>query len=153
MKTITRCLLVQILFAAWICAASTNEPPKAVGHRVKQDLTKWDANANGRLDRDEMEAFKKDSLRERQVQQDARARTAIDARKLDEAARRTRMVPPSLVKQYDSNSNSLIDLNEWKLYRQDVARQTKEKRAARLTAATNALNPASVVSTNTPSGP
>ncbi|MCW5555060.1 MAG: hypothetical protein KIS67_23210 [Verrucomicrobiae bacterium] len=118
-----------------------------------QNLTKWDANQNGRLDREEMEAFRKDRIREYREQQKARTQAAIEARKLEETARRTRMVPPALLKQYDANTNGLIDPDEWTAYRKEVDRLTAEKRAARLAAlpaATNGVASASAVSTNAP---
>src|SRR6266487_3478716 len=129
MKTMTNGFLVLILFGASLSWASASEQPKAAGRHVEPDISKWDANQNGRLDGDEMAAFQRDKNRERQEQQEARAKAAIEARKLDEAVHRTRMVPPSQIKQYDTNANGLIDLDEWKIYRADVARRTAEKRS------------------------
>ncbi len=94
----------------------------------------------------------RDKIRERQEQQEARAKAAIEARKLYEAARRTRMVPPTQIKQYDANTNGLIDLDEWQVYRADLARRTAEKRAARL-AATKSASSSTAVFTNAPSPP
>jgi hypothetical protein len=149
-------VIVTLLTLAGMCAllaAETNAPTplKAAGRHVVPDLSKWDANQNGRLERDELAAFQRDQIRERQAQQEARAQAAIAAGKLDEAARRTRMLTPTQLKQYDTNTNGLIDLEEWQVYRADVARRTAEKRAARLAAATHSHAPSTVISTNSPS--
>ena len=69
-------------------------------------------------------------MRESIAQHEARPQAAVESRKMEEAARRTWMVPPTLLKQYDTNAKNLIDLSEWKLYRQNVARQTAAKRTA-----------------------
>ena len=153
MKTIITGFLALILFGTSVCWTFAGEQPKPVGHHGEPDISKWDANQNGRIDNDEAAAFQRAKIRERQEQQEARRQAAIEARKLDEAARLTRMVPPTQVKQYDRNGNGLIDPNEWAVYRQDVNRQVAEKRAARLAAATNSAAPASVISTNGPSRP
>ncbi len=153
MKTIITGFLALILFGTSVCWTFAGELLKPVGHHGEPDISKWDANQNGRIDNDEAAAFQRAKIRERQEQQEARRQAAIEARKLDEAARLTRMVPPTQVKQYDRNGNGLIDPNEWAVYRQDVNRQVAEKRAARLAAATNSAAPASVISTNGPSRP
>jgi len=153
MKTIITGFLALILFGTSVCWTFAGKQPKPVGHHGEPDISKWDANQNGRIDNDEAAAFQRAKIRERQEQQEARRQAAIEARKLDEAARLTRMVPPTQVKQYDRNGNGLIDPNEWAVYRQDVNRQVAEKRAARLAAATNSAAPASVISTNGPSRP
>jgi|ERR1043166_3687953 hypothetical protein len=151
MKTIIKtatCFVVLILFGTSVSWLSAGDQPKPVGRHGEPDISKWDANQNGRIDNDEAAAFQRAKIRERQEQQEARRQAAIEARKLDEAARLTRMVPPTQVKQYDRNGNGLIDPNEWAVYRQDVNRQVAEKRAARLAAATNSAAPAIVISTN-----
>ncbi len=142
--------LVLILFGTSVCCTFAGEQPKPVG---EPDISKWDANQNGRIDNDEAAAFQRAKIRERQEQQEARRQAAIEARKLDEAVHRTRMVPPTQIKQYDTNGNGLIDLDEWKVYRADVARRTAERRVARLAAATNSAAPSSLISTNPPSRP
>lgn len=142
---------IVVVFAAHICIAQSNTPAarKPVGRHVTQDLSKWDANKNGRLDGEEQEAFRRDRIREHQAQLDARAKAAVEVRKFDEAASRTRMVPPAKVKQYDANGNGLIDADEWTAYRKEVDRLTAEKRAARLGTA----NPGSESSTGSPPKP
>ncbi|HEY9171482.1 MAG TPA: hypothetical protein VI136_04270 [Verrucomicrobiae bacterium] len=147
--------------AIWAAESSPNAPaaPKPVGRHVTQDISKWDANRNGRLDGEEQAAFRRDRIREHQTELDTRAKAAVEVRKFDEAARRTRMMPPAKLKQYDTNGNGLMDADEWKAYRKDVDRLTAERRAARLGAATNAAAPpthvggyvsSSAVSTNSP---
>ena len=155
MKTTTNSILALILSGIWACWATAGEQPKAVGRHVEPDIPKWDADKNGRLDGDEMDAMQREKIRERQDQQEARRNAAVEARKLDEAARRTRMVPPSQLKEYDKNGNGLIDLDEWTIYRKDMKQLIAEKRAARLAAANAATNaaPASVDSTSPPSKP
>jgi hypothetical protein len=68
--------------------------------------------------------------RERNRQQfenfQAQAKAAAEARRLQNAARLTSMVPASLVKQYDANGNGLIDPSEWRKYRADVNKRTAE---------------------------
>lgn len=134
---------IALVLAAQASVAQNNTPtaPKPVGRHVKQDISKWDADKNGRLDGDEQAAFRRDRIREHQAQLDARAKAAVEVRKFDEAARRTRMVPPAKVKQYDANGNGLIEPDEWAAYRQEVDRLTAEKRAARLGAANSAAAP------------
>ena len=122
MKTIvtnssrTAIIVAQLSFTSafsWLSAQTNSAAaPKVVGHHVVPDTSKWDANQNGRLDGDEMAALQRDKIRGPQEQQEARAKAAIEAGKLDEAARRTRMVPPTHIKQYDPNTNGLIDLDE-----------------------------------------
>jgi hypothetical protein len=57
---------------------------------------------------------------------ETQAKAAAEARRLQNAARLTSMVPASLVKQYDSNGNGLIDPSEWRKYRADVDKRTAE---------------------------
>lgn len=142
---------IALVLAAQTSIAQSNTPatPKPVGRHVTQDLSRWDANKNGRLDGEEQEAFRRDRIREHQAQLDARAKAAVEVRKFDEAASRTRMVPPAKVKQYDANGNGLIDPDEWTAYRKEVDRLTAEKRAARLSTAT----PGSESSTGSPPKP
>lgn len=140
---------VSIGLATQVLVAQSNTPAalKPVGRKVQQDISKWDANKNGRLDGEEQAAFRRDRIREHEAELDTRAKAAAEVRKFDEAARRTRMVPPAKVKQYDANGNGLIDPDEWTAYRKEVDRLTAEKRAARLAALPAATNG---VSTNSP---
>jgi Skp family chaperone for outer membrane proteins len=128
-------------------AIASERPP---GQRIQQDISKWDKNQDGLLSGDEMDAFRKDKLRERQAQAEARAKAAAVTRSLEEAARHTRLVPPSVLPRYDLNTNGLMDMAEWQAYRQDIERRTAEKRQAHL--ATNAPVPASASFTNPPAG-
>ena len=154
-RTIITGITVGLALRTLFAQSNTPVAPQPVGRHVAQNITKWDANKNGRLDGDEIGAMQRAKIQERQEQQEARRKAAIEARKLDEAARRTRMVPPTQLKQYDTNTNGLIDLDEWTIYRKDMKQLTAEKRAARLAATTNAATnaPASVISSDPPSKP
>jgi hypothetical protein len=57
---------------------------------------------------------------------EAQAKASAEARRLQNAARLTSMVPANLVKQYDTNGNGLIDPPEWRKYRADVDKRTAE---------------------------
>src|SRR6266496_5580235 len=120
MKTIITGFLALILFGTSLCWTFAGEQPKPVGHHGEPDISKWDANQNGRIDNDEAAAFQRAKIRERQEQQEARRQAAIEARKLDEAARLTRMVPPTQVKQYDLFVNAPVDPNECALSLHDA---------------------------------
>ena len=147
-----------LLFFGSICLSSVAEtngsaPLIVAARHVQPNFSKLDANQNGRIDADEAAAYQRAKIRERQEKLEAERKAALEARKLDEAARRTRMVSPNQLKQYDTNTNGLIDLDEWQIYRADVARRTAEKRAARLAAAANSAAPSTVISTNAPARP
>ncbi len=109
--------VVTLSFLGCVCMSAGAQTkrataPEVAGHHVQRDITKWDVNQNERLDGDELAAMQRAKIRERQEQQEARAKAVIEARKLDEAARRTRMVSPTQIKQYDTNTNGSIDLDE-----------------------------------------
>ncbi|HEY9172940.1 MAG TPA: hypothetical protein VI136_11695 [Verrucomicrobiae bacterium] len=131
-RTIITSIALALAALASTAQTNTSAAPKPVGRHVTQDLSKWDANKNGRLDGEEQAAFRRDRIREHEAELDTRAKAAAEVRKFDEAARRTRMMPPAQLKQYDLNKNGLLDADEWKAYRKEVDRLTAEKRAARL---------------------
>lgn len=93
-RTIIAGIAVVLAAQAFIAQSNTPAAPKPVGQHVMQDISKWDVNKHGRLDGAELEAFRRDRIRKHQAEREGRAKAAAEARKLDEAARRTRLMPP-----------------------------------------------------------
>jgi hypothetical protein len=130
MKTeLTAITIAAVLLAGCItpCAAADPGVPRAVGRQVHQDISKWDLNKNGSLDGKEMEAFRKDALRERHVQFAAIAKAAAEVRRQETIAHTNRFIPPALRKQYDSNGDGLLDSAEYQKYRQDLQKRKAER--------------------------
>src|SRR5947207_2527349 len=95
-------------------AANSGAPPESrpAGRHIQQDISKWDLNHNGRLDPDEMQAYRRDKLKEQREQLEARAKAAADARRAAEVARYNRFASPALLKKYDANTNGILEPEE-----------------------------------------
>ncbi len=72
-------LVVLVFLKASAADPATNAPstPTPAGQRLVQDLTKWDANQNGKLDLDELEKPRRDRLREHQARLQAHSQVKL----------------------------------------------------------------------------
>ena len=123
-----------VSLTSWFCAsqaADTNVPAQSKPFSAHQ--------------LSEQEKLQRERTHQQVAQFEARAKAAAETRRTQTAARRTRMVPPHLVKQYDTNGNGLIDPQEWRKYRQDV-----DQRTAELLQASGAVSSSGSVVTNAP---
>lgn len=114
------------LTAGTVFAGGTNDFgfSKVTGVHGQQDISRWDLNKNGKLDPDELDAYRRHALRERQEMYDARRKAAVEAQRVQKArAEIPRHIPPALLKQYDANNNGIIDPEEWARYREDLAKR------------------------------
>ena len=116
--TLTACAL-SLAFQCALGADQTNAPvsPKPIGRHVQPDLSKWDLNHNGKLDPDEVEAWRRDQIKQRhdEVQRhveelNAKAKAEAEMARLHEADRRSNaiVVPNGFWRQFDTNGNEVL---------------------------------------------
>lgn len=150
MKTLQeRCFTVVFAFVAFwsLCnqaraAEGTSSRSQPVSVQISQQLSRYDANRNGRLDAKEREVLLRDAAEQRKAQRIARGKAAAESAKVAAADHyANQKVSPKLLEKYDANKNGKMDLQEWQKHRQDVLKA----RAAKLAASQQQNNgPASV---------
>lgn len=121
-------LTIQLALAA--DQTNTPAPPKPIGRHVQADISKWDLNHDGKLDRKEGEAYRRDQIKQRHDELERRiealnanARAAGELQRLAEAARRSNsvVVPNALWREFDVNGNGVLEPDELDVYRKALA--------------------------------
>jgi hypothetical protein len=142
MKTITLIVFTSALAVQFVAAADQTNPPalpKPIGRHVQANLSKWDLNHDGKLDRKEGEAYRRDQNKQRHDELErhiealkANARAAGELQRLAEAARRSNsvVVPNALWREFDVNGNGVLEPDELDVYRQALAGLKARQQAA-----------------------
>ena len=113
-------------------AEQTNAPvpPRPIGRHVHPDFSKWDLNHNGKLDPDEIEAYRRDQIKQRHDEMqrhveelNAKAKAEAEMALYQEVARRSNaiVVPNRFWRQFDTNGNGVLDPEERAAYRKALA--------------------------------
>jgi len=133
-------LTIQLALAA--NQTNTPAPPKPIGRHVQPDISKWDLNHNGKLDPDEMEAYRRDQVKQRHdemqrhvEQMNANAKASAELQRLEAAARgsNTVVVPNGFWRKFDENGNGVLEPEEREKYKQALV----ELRVAQAPPSTN----------------
>jgi hypothetical protein len=114
-------------------------PPRPICRHVQPDIAKWDLNHNGKLDADEMEAYRRDQMKQRHdemqrhmEQMNANAKASAELQRLEAAARRsnTVVVPNGFWRKFDENGNGVLEPEEREKYKQALAKLRAAQQAA-----------------------
>jgi hypothetical protein len=133
----TSALAVQ--FALGTNQTNTPAPPKPIGRHVQPDISKWDLNHNGKLDADEMEAYRRDQVKQRHdevqrhiEQMSANAKASAELQRLEAGARgsNTVVVPNGFWRKFDENGNGVLEPEEREKYKQALAKLRAAQQAA-----------------------
>ena len=132
-------VLVTIQLALGTDQTNAPAPPKPIGRHVQPDLSKWDLNRNGKLDPGEVEAWRRDQIKQRHDEMqrhveelNAKAKAEAEMARLQEAARRSNaiVVPNGFWRQFDTNGNGVLDPEERAAYRKALADLKARQQAA-----------------------
>ncbi|MBI2927413.1 MAG: hypothetical protein HYY24_17085 [Verrucomicrobia bacterium] len=129
-RLLKRSALFLVVSGVHFTAIAQNAPPGAPGNAppATQAWSQHDANQNGRLDKEEREAARRDYIEQRKERRRVRAQAAAEARRATLAAKYARQkISPLLLEKYDRNQHGRLDPHEWERHRQDLKKLMAEQ--------------------------